>query len=68
MYMPSEFALIGSAVVALAPKSSGRLWMLWAEKYVASLSGKDFLDTVGRVLQYMALVLMITFIHRYVLD
>lgn len=60
--MVSDFILTASAVAALAPKSHGRYILLWIYKWTDEF-GKEFADTAGRVLYFMALVLGCTFIE-----
>jgi hypothetical protein len=53
----SPFIAAGAAVVALSPKSHGPALTAWAIKYAADQFTRDFLDTAGRVLYYVGLIL-----------
>ena len=54
--MPSTFVLVAAAIVALAPKSHGPLLTAPFLKYADDEYGRDFLDTLGRVVYYMMLI------------
>ena len=66
--MVSDFVLVGSAVVALAPKSHGRFVMMWIVKYLETDDewGTDWADTLGRYLYYMILVVGCTLLEKFI--
>jgi hypothetical protein len=57
MKYPSEFILIGAAVVALSPKSHGRLLLFFLREYIVIDEFRvELLDNGGRFLQFCVLV------------
>jgi hypothetical protein len=62
--MPSDFILAAATVAALSPKSHGRLTFAWLtppDDFAA-----EMLDTAGRVVYFMALVMVCALFEKFI--